>query len=298
MAAQSSPLFESLFNAIRLRLLFHGHVIGPRVWSAPSGHPMNRLYFFLRGRATVFEGERAYPLRPGNVYLFPLNRPYRFEGAGAFAKWFFDFRAEVFPGWDLFEQTPTGLSVPLAARSETRKFIGRLSGENVEDLVEATGLLWQILSRFLRIGPADFRERTLLAARYAPLRAVVEGRSFGEIVLGRVAAGMGLSLFQLSKRFKADTGLTLERYVAHEFVERAKIQLLLTDRNVREISGALGFSSEFYFSRFFKRHSGHSPRTYRRLHPWAFAPTAPPNGASKRLSATGSQKIGASQRGG
>lgn len=233
---------------------------------------MNRLYFFLKGRATIREGSREYPLRPGHIYLFPLNRPYRFEGDGAFEKWFFDFRAEIFPGWDLFEQTPTGESIQISSRPEIRRFLACLSRENVEDLVQATGLLWQILSGFIRIRPADFRERTLLAARYAPLRAAVEGRSYNAILLGQVAASMGLTLSNFSRRFKADTGLTLDRYVAHEFVERSKIQLLLTDRKVREISDALGFNSEFYFSRFFKRHSGFSPRAYRERHPWAFAP--------------------------
>ncbi|UKI34285.1 MAG: helix-turn-helix domain-containing protein [Lentisphaeria bacterium] len=42
--------------------------------------------------------------------------------------------------------------------------------------------------------------------------------------------------------------------------------------NVKEVAGALGFSSEFYFSKFFKRLSGMSPSEYRRRSHWVLSP--------------------------
>jgi AraC-like DNA-binding protein len=263
---EPSTLFESLFNAIRLRLLFHGLIKGKRKWHDTAGHPMNRLYFFMKGSAKVTYEKKTFELKPGNVYLFPLNRAYRFDGNLGFEKWFFDFRAEVFPGWDLFDQTPTGLQIPIAGDPVIERFLNGFKSKTVESLVEATGLLWQILSRFVHLDFSEFQKRTLLAVRYAPLKSVVEGASYSEIHLGQIAKNMGLKLPALSKKFKADTGITLDRYVAHEFIERAKIQLLLGDLKIREISLSLGFNSEFYFSRFFSRHTGRSPKAYRDQH--------------------------------
>ncbi len=266
MSYRSSPVFESLFNAVRLRLLFHGYIRGVREWDDPQGRPMNRLYFFLKGKAEMWEGSKRHFLRPGRIYLFPLNRPYRFHGPAIFEKWFFDFRAEIFPGWDLFEKTPSGISIPLAGNPTAARFLRSFRSETVESLVEATGLLWQILSRFVRLDFKEFQKRTLLGQRYAPLKAVMEGKPHHEVRLGEAADRMGMSLSSLSKRFKKDTGLSLDRYVAHDFVERAKIQLLLTDLKVREVAEVLGFNSEFYFSRFFRRHAGRSPSEYREWH--------------------------------
>jgi len=265
---QTSPLFESLFNAVRLRLLFHGRIKGKRQWVEKTPFPINRLYFFLKGHASVFEGETEYPLRPGKVYLFPLGRPYRFEGSAGFEKWFFDFRAEIFPGWDLFEKTPPGQSFSMKGDLPSRKLLACLEGRRIENLVEATGLLWQCLSRFVNLDEKDFLEKSSLGERYALLRAIVGNASFAEIKIGRIAANMGMRASVLSKRFRADTGLTLERFIAHEFVERAKNQLLLTELRVREIAGSLGFTSEFYFSRFFRKHTGESPRQYRQGNSW------------------------------
>lgn len=262
---QTSPLFESLFNSVRLRLLFHGKIKGKRQWVDKAPFPINRLYFFLKGRASIFEGDTEYRLRPGNVYLFPLGHPYRFEGNGGFEKWFFDFRAEVFPGWDVFEKTPPGQSFSMKGDPVIQKLLASLDGQNLKTLVEATGLLWQCLSRFVNVDEADFHQKTALGEKYALLRGMVANASFAEIRIGRLAAGMGMSASVLSKRFRADTGLTLERFIAHEFVERARNQLLLTPLRVREIASVLGFTSEFYFSRFFRKHTGQSPREYRQM---------------------------------
>lgn len=265
---RTSALFESFFNSVRLRLLFHGKIQGKRQWVEKAPFPINRLYFFLKGRASVFEGEKEYPLRPGNAYLFPSGRPYRFDGNQGFEKWFFDFRAEMFPGWDLFEKTPPGQSFSLKNDSASRTLLTRLDGRRIEDIVEATGLLWQCLSRFVHLDKKDFLEKTYLGERYALLRAVVGNASFAEIRISRIADAMGMRPSILSKKFREDTGLTLERFIAHEFVERAKNQLLLTELRVREIAASLGFNSEFYFSRFFRKHTDQSPREYRKRHMW------------------------------
>ena len=54
----------------------------------------------------------------------------------------------------------------------------------------------------------------------------------------------------------------------HEFLQRTRLdqarQLLCDERlAVKEVSARLNFSSEFYFSRFFRKHTGMSPRQFR-----------------------------------
>jgi AraC-like DNA-binding protein len=55
----------------------------------------------------------------------------------------------------------------------------------------------------------------------------------------------------------------------HEHIQRARLdqaRLLLADKrlSVKDVSGQLNFSSEFYFSHFFRHHTGITPTEFRR----------------------------------
>jgi len=55
----------------------------------------------------------------------------------------------------------------------------------------------------------------------------------------------------------------------HEHIQRARLdqaRLLLADKrlSVKDVSGQLSFSSEFYFSHFFRQHTGMSPTEFRK----------------------------------
>jgi len=67
----------------------------------------------------------------------------------------------------------------------------------------------------------------------------------------------------LSRNFRKDTGKTLKEFLHLHFARRAQDELLLTSKKVREISHDLGFSDEYYFSRFFKKEVDLSPQQYR-----------------------------------
>jgi len=67
----------------------------------------------------------------------------------------------------------------------------------------------------------------------------------------------------LSKIFKEEYGFTVNGYIAHARVSRAKELLRFTDMTVEEISYAVGIADMNYFSRMFKRVEGMSPKKYR-----------------------------------
>jgi AraC-like DNA-binding protein len=55
----------------------------------------------------------------------------------------------------------------------------------------------------------------------------------------------------------------------HEHIQRARLdqaRLLLADKrlSVKDVSGQLSFSSEFYFSHFFRHHTGMTPTDFRK----------------------------------
>ena len=66
------------------------------------------------------------------------------------------------------------------------------------------------------------------------------------------------------KSFKAMTGTTLVSYVAEKKLNKIKELLRESKKSVSEISYELGFDSPAYLCRFFKKHTGITPKEYRK----------------------------------
>lgn len=74
---------------------------------------------------------------------------------------------------------------------------------------------------------------------------------------------MLMSRSSLYAKFKELTGQSLGAYVEDYRIGRAKEMLTTTDMTMSEISDALGFSTQRYFSTFFRKKTGMSPTEFR-----------------------------------
>jgi len=67
----------------------------------------------------------------------------------------------------------------------------------------------------------------------------------------------------LSKAVKKEFSKTPTQLINERIILEAKKLLHLTYRSIKEIASELGFADEFYFSRYFKKSVGCSPKNYR-----------------------------------
>lgn len=77
------------------------------------------------------------------------------------------------------------------------------------------------------------------------------------------SGSFGLSVGAFSKKVKRQYGKSPSKLIQERIVLEAKKLLHLTYKPVKEIAAELGFEDEFYFSRYFKKEVGVSPRKYR-----------------------------------
>ena len=72
-----------------------------------------------------------------------------------------------------------------------------------------------------------------------------------------------LSVDAFSKKIKKNYGKTPSKLIQERLILEAKKEIHLTYKSIKEIARDLGFEDEFYFSRYFKKEVGVSPKTFR-----------------------------------
>jgi AraC family transcriptional activator of pobA len=82
--------------------------------------------------------------------------------------------------------------------------------------------------------------------------------------VSQYAGKMNLSIYQLNEITKAAVGKTPSELINDQIILEAKRYLLATSNQVKDIADHLGYEDVSYFIRFFKKHTGESPDTFRR----------------------------------
>ncbi len=87
-----------------------------------------------------------------------------------------------------------------------------------------------------------------------------------DISLTQLASHVGINASYLSRVFRRATGSTLLAYISTERMNLAYTLLAKESVLIQDISKALGFATPAYFSYFFKKNAGISPREWREQH--------------------------------
>lgn len=80
-----------------------------------------------------------------------------------------------------------------------------------------------------------------------------------------LAKEIHMNYFTLSKLFSSTQGLTIEKYLILQRIERVKELLVYNEQNLSEITFELDYSSVSHLSRQFKRVTGLTPSSFKKL---------------------------------
>jgi AraC family transcriptional regulator, transcriptional activator of pobA len=101
------------------------------------------------------------------------------------------------------------------------------------------------------------------AARVQRFRALVDAHFAQHLPLAHYAQALGVSVGQLSRLCRELLGQSARAVIQARLLHEAQRELIYTSANVQQIAQRLGFADEAYFGRFFREHTGHSPRAFR-----------------------------------
>ncbi|RPF47255.1 two-component system response regulator YesN [Hydrogenoanaerobacterium saccharovorans] len=83
-----------------------------------------------------------------------------------------------------------------------------------------------------------------------------------DIFLDDIADSLGITPFYLSKIIKKQTGKNFTDLVAEKRISKAK-ELLTVSKSIKEITYEIGFNSQNYFTKIFKKYVGVTPSEYK-----------------------------------
>ena len=99
--------------------------------------------------------------------------------------------------------------------------------------------------------------------RLEELQELIETHITTHKQVAQYAALMHLTPYQLNAVTRAGLGKTCSALIDEQIILEAKRQLLSTTLQVNEVAYALGYEDASYFIRFFRRHTGHTPESFR-----------------------------------
>jgi AraC-like DNA-binding protein len=262
-------------SAVARRLLWHVLSVGEVSRDEAEHHDAfdkPGAYFFrvVSGRGTLRSGRREWALSPGKrCWLLDLQRPraYLPEPGATLVTQGVRFAGPGVESWleSLATEEPFLLTAQqgAAVRQIHRHLVALVTRQPRQFEWQVHILVLQILGLLLSV-------RGLLAPRPATPPPAVSR------VLDAVAAkpehrwqarelvrrsGVGYS--SLRAAFKQAQGATLKEFLTRTRLDAARLRLGDPRLTIKEVARTLDFSSEHYFSHFFRRHTGLTPSQYR-----------------------------------
>lgn len=250
---------------------------------APHCHPYFELFYVESGACSFFVDNNVYDLGEGDFLLIPPQVfHYTRYPAGACKRNNIFFRAEhidarvraLMPQGESFFAEPRIFQTPEGFREQITGLLARMFKEEriadgrSEIMLET--LLCQLLllcgreCHFVNDLPDDIHttDRQIVAAA-----KFISERYMDDITAADIACAAGYSPNYLSKKFRETTGTGVHEYLLFTRLQRAALELILTDRSITDIAAGCGFSDGNYFKDAFKKKYGVTPRAYRKRPP-------------------------------
>ncbi|WP_248722409.1 AraC family transcriptional regulator [Seonamhaeicola sp. ML3] len=126
----------------------------------------------------------------------------------------------------------------------------------------ASGICLQLMAELFNIKTGG-NNAEYLSSIVSRAKQVMYNNINSTIDLVALASNLGISYSKFRIDFKKQTGTSPLQYFLLLKIEKAKELLLQTDKSQKEIAFELGFESDYYFNRLFKRKTGLAPGKFK-----------------------------------
>ena len=263
-----SENMQFLFNNLSIELKDHNRAkirpgfISRTLVSKDFQHTINSLHFLIKGEAILdFDGKK-YELREGDVFLIGNHVKCTWEYTKPAEELTLLFNVYIGNMDDLF----TNLCKPLIINSQTDtvKRVDELFSQNsARSFLSLKHIVIEYLSEFISMSGINIDEHIKTVKKYKDIFKYISEHLSAELTISDIAKETNYSTSFFTKTFPKDNGVTVKEYIHDKLMSEAEQLLIYSDYSIKEISDALGFCEQAYFTRWFKKHKSNTPSEYR-----------------------------------
>ena len=247
----------------------------PNLMELPHRHSDIEINFLLDGAVVYLHRDRVVPIQTNQLAIFWAAIPHQLIERPAQCDFcILTVPFDLFLSWNLPAQItqPLLLGELLTDGNEGQATVDRLlmprwhadlhAGRTHIALKEIEARLWRLTTQ-ARLRPSRSAAPATLD-KAGQMASFLIAHYSEPVTVDRVAAAAGLHPSYAMACFKQAFNLTILEYLLQYRITQAQRLLATTDANVLEIGMRSGFGSASNFHATFKRHTGYSPRAYRR----------------------------------
>lgn len=201
-------------------------------------------------------------MQPGWLYFIPCHHPSDWDFSPNLRFVSLHFNLELFYGFDVFRDYPGFYSEEARDLAvELQELIHR--DEETLTLCRLNEIIYHLCVTLLA-RQAECIHADGQWAIYAKVFDYIRQSGDATTTVDLLAGIMAMRANVFSRKFTHDMGITPKNFLMNTLTRKASELLLVPGASVKETSVDLHFSSEYYFSEFFKRQTGLSPREFQR----------------------------------
>lgn len=203
-------------------------------------------------------------MQPESVYFVPCHHEIDINLTDSLLFVSLQFSLDLFYGFDVFKNYGKCVRTHNPGLiSEAKSLFERQT--DAQTLCRVNSIIFNICVPLLADCPSMNPKERLISRRYETILAFVQNSGDASTTVAMLADMLSMRQDVFSRRFTRDMRITPKEFIDNAIVRKASEMLLASDASVNDVSQCLNFSSECYFSRFFKKHTGIPPRQFRRI---------------------------------
>ncbi|HTR30754.1 MAG TPA: AraC family transcriptional regulator [Puia sp.] len=245
-------------------------------WDRPRRVLRYLLVWVEAGEAVMVVDEKEYRLRQNDVITITSGQVHffsRVDGEVACLSFSLDFICkddndiELIFHNGLFCHFGQNEVIGMDRPAEVRNLLDRIGSELVmrpyQYLISVRSYIELLLVGINRVKVERGDEIWKPDALFLRFLEAVRDNFSANLTVGDFAERLSTTREKLDELAKTHTGKTAQHVVYSLVISEAKRLLVYQDMSIKEIAYQLGFSDPFYFSNFFKKHAGQSPKAYK-----------------------------------
>lgn len=252
-------------NFINPEISYGGFVITNEYWhQEPIYSSFSRLYYVMDGSGMLVSDNEKMPLEAGYVYLAPCGMKCGFYGTPSVTKVFFHINLTLKNGGgDAFEEFGHFVRLPRSIDVMEKIKDSYLSDDEYSHLMLKGEIMRTVCELFVK-AEEKFGFNKNYSHQVTGAISYIRSHLTANLTVLEIAEASLCSKSTLSALFRKEVGQSVAKYIDDLLISEAQTMLLYSDRSIGAISERLGFCDQFYFSRWFAKRFGMSPKQYKR----------------------------------